>query len=105
MFKFFGYEKNDKVCPLGCHYGIGDITPMTRAARAARMRDKTPALMSSEMIAFLNDWENRHGWVHYRMGVIGENTGTYNKNMKGQPLMGAIYIEPDLFNSRVDIHG
>lgn len=98
----FGYEGNGKTCDKGCHQGIGDITPETRAARAARMREITPDLMPNDMKAFISDWEAHHGKVHFSMGVIGTYSGYFDetKHMKGQPMKGAIYMDQSLMPQR-----
>lgn len=107
----FGYLKNNERCPLGCHWGLGNYRPEERAARAARMRDTMPELMPEIMREFLIDWEKHHGRVHYRMEVVGINTGTFVKANKGQDIIGPVFVDPyavpanDLFNKRADIYG
>lgn len=101
MSKFhFGYEKNERVCSLGCHLGCGDITPMERAARAARMRDTMPSLMPQTMTDFLADWEAHHGAVSYSMQSIGANSGHFIPANKGQPLKGAVFVDKTIMPQR-----
>lgn len=87
----FGYEKNTLKCSCGRHFGCGEITPESRAAKAARMRDTMPSLMPEDMRQFLSEFELYHGRVRYRMEVVGTCTGEFNKAIKGQPLKGAVY--------------
>lgn len=91
--KNFGFESNGLKCTCGSHFGIGDQTPEQRAAIAGRMRDKLPAMMTENMKNFLADWERYHGPVHYRMDVIGTNTGEFVKFNKGQQLRGPVYVQ------------
>lgn len=106
----FGYLTNEKLCSCGRHYGIGEISPEDRAARAARFRETFPELMPYEMKAFLEDWERHHGGVVYHMAVLAVNSGEFNKKSKKKDVWGAVYGAAyqgteDLFRQRADIHG
>jgi len=87
----FGYQPNDKTCSCGKHYGIGNISPYERAARAARMRDTMPSLMPQEMREYLFDFEKKHGKVRYAMTEYGVSEGYFNKTSKGQPLRCPVF--------------
>jgi hypothetical protein len=105
----FGYQSNGITCRMGCHHGLGDYTPEQRAAMAKRMQEKMPQLMDSEQIAFLRDWEKRHGIVHYRMDVLGKSSGAFDKGQQGMSVMGPVFIDPlepaqVSQNYRKDIH-
>jgi hypothetical protein len=109
---YYGYLKNHHVCSCGRHYGCGEWTPPQRAAIAKRMFDRLPSIMQPETLAFLTDWEKHHGFVHYRMDVVGKSTGSYDKSKKGEDVIGAVFIDAqasvrsdDIFQQRVDIHG
>lgn len=100
MSRYFGCESNGKVCDKGCHHGVGEWTPEDRAAKAARIRDVMPDVQTEIQKAFLMDWERHHGKVRYRMEQIGVSEGKYDKNSKGQIIMGPVFIYETHRNAR-----
>lgn len=87
----FGVMHNGMVCDCGLHKGVGDLHAGNRAARYARMRDRTPSMLTEQNIQYLESWEQHHGAVVYEM-----QQSTYKAekgdNAIGYPIAGHEYL-------------
>lgn len=84
----FGVCHNGMTCNCGAHKGCGELHEGDRAARYARMRDRTPSIMTTQNKKYLETWEQAHGKVTYYFTDHDVKVDKGNKDIWGEGSIG-----------------